>query len=208
MGKTKALIFGSAPCESWAFLEPWRDWPDLVIAADGGLGSARRAGFSPAYYIGDGDSGGKPEPGLSTVVLPEEKDLTDLEAACAWAVRKGCGELLLTGCTGGRLDHELSALGLTESLAEQGVTAQILDRSNLIRFCLPGEYAVEPMGYRYFSLIPVDRRVTGLTIENAKYPLAGASVPRGGSLTVSNEFRDGPAAIRFTGGSVLLIRSK
>mgnify|MGYP002869420592 CR=1 FL=1 len=97
---TKALIFGSRDCGDWGFLRPWRSWPDLVIAADGGLKLSRNAGFVPTVYIGDGDSGGSPEPELDCVTLPAEKDVTDLEAAYLLAKNRGAGELVFTGCTG------------------------------------------------------------------------------------------------------------
>lgn len=96
MGAEKGLIFGSQPCESWMFLKPLLDWPDLVISADGGLRCARDAGFSPQVYVGDGDSGGRPEPGLRCVSLKPEKDVTDLEAAYDWARGHGLRELIFT----------------------------------------------------------------------------------------------------------------
>lgn len=207
MGAKKGLIFGSSPCESWDFLRPYAQWPDLVIAADGGLTFARMAGFSPSAYVGDGDSGGREEPGLRNVVLPEEKDVTDLEAAYDWAKEQGVTELLLTGCTGGRLDHHMAAMGLLETARGDGIHGVILDPRNRIEFLTPGTYAVPDLGYRYFSLIPVERMLVGLCIRGAKYPLENRDVHRGDSLTISNEFARDTVEISFREGCCYLIQA-
>ena len=44
-----------------------------------------------------------------------------------------------------------------------------------------------PPEYAYFSLVPLDAVLTGVSIENAKYPLRDAVVTRAGMVTISNE---------------------
>lgn len=207
MGTEKGLIFGSSPCEIWGFLQPYRSWPDVVIAADGGLNAAKSAGFKPSVYVGDGDSGGREEPGLICVPLQPEKDVTDLEAAYDWARDHGVRELVLTGCTGGRLDHHMAAMGLLETAAREGIRAVILDPRNRVEFLTPGSYRIENPGYRYFSLIPVDEMLLGLQISGAKYPLRNRDVRRGDSLTVSNEFAADAVEISFREGCCFLIEA-
>ena len=207
-GKKEILIFGSRACSDWSFLREAALSPDLVIAADGGLSCAREAGFVPDYYIGDGDSGGEAGHTEKEIILPCEKDLTDLQAAYETSRELGADEVIFTACTGGRQDHHLAALQLLETAANQGVHARILDPCNCIEVLLPGHYFVSRDGYRYFSLIPIDRILSGVEISGAKYSLAGRDVRRGDSLTVSNEWVDGPAEISFTGGLCFLIRSR
>lgn len=203
----KGLIFGSRACADWQFLAPYRNWPDVVIAADGGLDCARQAGFQPGVYVGDNDSGGRMEPGLECVPLQPEKDVTDLEAAYDWARDHGFQELIFTGCSGGRLDHHMAAMHLLETAQRQGAHAVLMDERNRVEFLRPGSYTLEDMGYTYFSLIPVDRMLMDVTIRNAKYPLEHRDVRRGDSLTVSNEFRGGPVELSFTGGCCFYIQS-
>jgi len=207
MAAKKGLIFGSCPVNSWGFLSGLLTWPDLVIAADGGLHAARQAGFSPSVYIGDGDSGGRAEQGLVCVTLPEEKDVTDLEAAYQWARDQGISELILTGCTGGRLDHHMAAMGLLETAAREGVRAVILDPGNRVEFLLPGKHVRTDSGYRYVSLIPADPVLKALSIRGTKYELSHRDVFRGSSLTVSNEFSGGTMELSFTEGACWLIFS-
>ena len=76
-----------------------------------------------------------------------------------------------------------------------------------IEFLAPGEYSVPKDGYTYFSLIPIDRVMREITIRGAKYPLERRDTFRGDSLTVSNEWKNDPVELRFTGGCCYLIRS-
>ncbi len=204
----RAVIFGSATCEDWGFLAHYLQGGEWVIAADGGRRQAQAAGLTPDWYVGDGDSGGWPE-GLESVVLPEEKDVTDLEAAILQAFRLGCDELLLTGCTGGRFDHYLSNCCLLEQIAHRGGRGLLVDGMNEIRYLTAGRTVVEnDPPYRYLGLLPLDRVLENVSIHGTKYVLKGVDVPRGGTLTVSNEILPGQAAeLSIGAGSALLVRS-
>ena len=208
MGTEKGLIFGSMEAPSWDYLRPYLHWPDVVIAADGGLRCARNAGFSPGFYIGDGDSGGKAEPQMDCITLKPEKDDTDLQAAYCWARDHGIREIIFTGCSGGRQDHHLSALQLLETALRDGIEAYLLDPTNRIRFLLPGTHYLPRSGYHYFSLIPVDSVLKGLSISGAKYPLKGRDVLRGDSLTVSNEWSEDVVTVQFAGGCCFFIEAE
>ena len=207
----RAIIFGSMSCGDGAFLRPYLEAGEwVVICADGGIRSARDAGLKPDYQIGDWDSGGAPEPGVPCVTLPVEKDMTDLQAAAEQALGMGCRELLLCGCTGGRLDHTASNLVLLEWIAGRGGLPVMVDEDNEVRLLEgPAELrlATRPP-YPYLSLIPLDRTVTGVTLRGLKYPLTGATLTRGDTLSVSNEPQAQVMEISLTAGRALLIRSQ
>ena len=206
---SRALILGSAPCGGWAFLRAYLGAPRAVFCADGGVNAARAAGLAPDFLIGDWDSGGAPVSGVPCVSLPAEKDMTDLQAAADWAIRMGAGELLLCGCTGGRLDHTASNLLLLEWIAARGARGLIVDEDNEVRL-LDGETLRLPNlpPYRYLSLVPLDRGVTGVTLKNVKYPLENAALTRGDTFSVSNEPAGEEMEISIGAGRVLLIRSQ
>lgn len=207
MGAQEALIFGSMDLGDWSFLQPIQENRPTVFCADGGLACAQKAGFSPDYYIGDGDSGGCPQPGLRATVLPTCKDLTDLQAAWEQAYSLGFRKICLTGCTGGRQDHHLAALQLLERMHLRGCEGIILDRDNEISFFAPGKKQLKRTAFSYFSLIPLDAEVT-VSIRGAKYDLMERRLQRGDSLCVSNEFLDGPVELTLSGGSCWLILSQ
>ena len=206
MGTETALIFGSIPCPSWDFLEPLRGQV-TVICADGGTLCAQAAGFRAEVYVGDSDSGGVPPAGARQVLLPAEKDLTDLQAAYQCARDGGFRRMVFTACTGGRQDHHLANLQLLETACRQGIEAVILDERNEIRCFCGGTVTVPHGGFRYFSLIPLDAELRGVTIRGARYPLEDAVVRRGDSLTVSNETAGGPATVTVARGTAWLIRA-
>ena len=185
----RALLFGSVPCGDGAFLRPYLDgggW--TVFCADGGVRNARAAGLRPDYLIGDWDSGGAPEGDVPCITLPVEKDMTDLQAAVDQALELDYRELLLCGCTGGRLDHTASNLVLLEWIADHGGRALLVDADNEVRLLDSGVLRLTNRPcYHYLSLVPLDRRVTGVTLRGLKYPLTDAVLTRGDTLSVSNE---------------------
>ena len=207
----QALIVGAAPCADLAFLGAYlegKDW--TVICADGGLQTALAAGLKPDYLIGDWDSGGGPAGDVPYATLPVEKDFTDLQAAAHWALEQGCKELLLCGCTGGRLDHTASNLVLLEWIAGRGGRPLMVDEDNEVRF-LEGPVELRLANrppYRYLSLIPLDRTLTGVTLRGLKYPLTDARLTRGDTLSVSNEPQGSEMTVSLASGRALLIRSQ
>ena len=204
----RALIVGAAPDADLSFLkEEAGDW--WVICADGGIKTALAAGLRPDCLIGDWDSGGSPAGEVPCTTLPAEKDFTDLQAAAQRAMEEGCGELLLCGCTGGRLDHTASNLALLEWIARRGGKAILADGDNEVRFLENGSLTLaDRPHYRYLSLIPLDRVVKGVTLQGVKYPLERADIARGDTLTVSNEPAAPEMEITVEEGSVLVIRSQ
>lgn len=90
---------------------------DLLMAADGGLDRMMAAGIVPHVVVGDLDSASGEAlswAGSHEVAVerhPAEKDVTDLDLAIRTARERGCTSLTVVGALGGRLDHELAALG-------------------------------------------------------------------------------------------------
>lgn len=206
MGTEIALIFGSVAYRDWSFLAPLRGRV-TVICADGGTQCAAAAGFSPDVYVGDSDSGGVPPEGAERVLLPVEKDLTDLQAAYEYAKSHGFSRVVATACTGGRQDHHLANLQLLETAWQDSVDLAIWDERNEIRYLCGGSCTIPHGDFRYFSILPLDRELRGVTVTDAKYCLDGATVRRGDSLTVSNETVGRPARIQIASGAAWIIRS-
>ena len=204
------LIFGSVPCEHWDFLNDYLNDSVRVFCADGGVLNAAAAGRKADVLIGDWDSGGKAVADLPCITLPVEKDLTDLQAAAGLALEEGYTELVLCGCTGGRrLDHTASNLVLLEWIADRGGRGLLVDPENEVRLLDAGYHVVENRpALHYFSLVPLDRHVTGVTLEGAKYPLNQAVLTRGDTLSVSNEPMAHQVGITIAEGRALLIRSE
>ena len=107
----------------------------------------------------------------------------------------------------GRLDHALANLQLLETARADGVEAILLDPDNRVTCIGPGKYVLPRTEYFYFSLLPIDAVLRGVTIEGAKYPLCDADARRGDSLTISNEWIEPTVRLRIREGLCWLICS-
>lgn len=205
----RAIIIGAAP----GMLPMERIGPvrqeDVLICADGGRRTAEALGLRPDWYVGDNDSGGHPD-GLPAMLLPPEKDVSDMEMAVEKAFELGYRSLILTGCTGGRADHHLANIGLLEQIYARGGSGMLIDEMNEIRFLTAGTYEVENRPfYRFIGIIPLDAALTGVTLTGVKYPLERFELHRWSTRSISNEILPHEkASIRIESGCALLIRSQ
>ncbi len=205
-----ALIFAAAPETDYKYIRDFlKGRPDAVIVcADGGLGHARKLGLHPDFMASDSDSCGEVE-GAEVLRLKPEKDDTDTQTCVREIVRRGCTEATLVCATGGRLDHTLANLSLMEEMSGLGGDLTVLDSHNKAVLHKGGRREFKmPEGFQYFSIIPLDLVLTGVTIENAKYPLNDAIVPRAGMVTVSNEAISPTFAVSIREGRAIIVFSK
>lgn len=205
-----ALIFAAAPETDYAYIRSFlQQYPDAVIVcADGGLRHAQALGLYPDFMASDCDSMAETA-GAEVLRLRPEKDDTDTQTCLREVFRRGCTQAALVCATGGRIDHMLANLSLLEEAAQMGGTLTILDRQNQIVLHPGGrqDYTM-PETFRYFSLIPLDAVLHGVTIENAKYPLCDATVTRAGMITISNEAAGTVFSVSIRAGRALIIFSK
>ena len=181
---------------------------DFVICCDAGYRLAQRLGVRPDLLLGDFDSytGALPED-IPVQRYIRDKDDTDTVIAVRYALEHGYDSILLVAATGGRLDHALANLQLLETARADGVEAILLDPDNRVTCIGPGEYVLPRTDYFYFSLLPIDAVLRGVTIEGAKYPLCDAEARRGDSLTISNEWIEPTVRLRIREGLCWLICS-
>nr|WP_297171734.1 thiamine diphosphokinase [uncultured Agathobaculum sp.] len=206
-----ALIFAAAPETDYTYIRAFLDaHPDaLIVCADGGLRHARALGLHPDLMISDCDSLPEVE-GSEIIRLKPEKDDTDTQGCLREAFRRGCTEATLVCATGGRIDHELANLSLLEEAHAMSGHLTVLDRQNRIILHEGGcQKFIMPVEYRYFSLVPLDAALCGVTIENAKYPLHNALITRAGMISISNEAAAGQTfAITIEKGRALVVFSR
>lgn len=179
-----------------------------VIAADSGMKHAAALGVSPELWAGDFDS---VDDGLRaahadvpTEIFPAEKDLTDGEIAVEAALARGASELLLVGAFGGaRADHAFLHLAAGMRLAEAGVACLLSSGDQEGVPLLPGERRFDYDPGTLFSVLAFSD-LAGLTLDGAKWPLAGRAVPFGSSLTLSNAV-ERALTVRLGAGRAMLI---
>lgn len=185
---------------------------ELVIAADAGYLTARRLKVDVDVMVGDFDTLGEIDipDGVEYIRLPAEKDVTDSQYAVELALERGGGELVIVGGLEGRLDHTLSLLAILQRLWERKkgrIPTLLTNGKNRVRFLRDSGVILAREQYRYFSLIAVDERVKGITLEGCKYPLEKGEIYRNHQWAISNEIVGNCALIEVRRGGVLVIES-
>lgn len=210
-GRT-ALIISGAPQDDLSYVMDIYERLEmpLVVCADRGLEYARKLGLPVDLFVADRDSsaGCSCETAAEIVELVPEKDDTDTMHALNILIQRDCKNVVIVCATGGRIDHMLANLALCEYCSDRNVGCVIADQRNLVEYHSKEMVKISKIeGFPYFSLIPLDAKLEGVTIRGAKYPLQNHLVTRAEILTISNEFASDQVEISVDEGRWLLIRS-
>ncbi|MFN3346488.1 MAG: thiamine diphosphokinase [Candidatus Bipolaricaulaceae bacterium] len=175
---------------------------DFILAADGGLLLAQRAGLAVNLLLGDLDSLPFPPPNsLPVLRVPQEKDATDLELALDHAVALGAEKIVVVGAFGARLDHTLANVNLLEKYDVPVVLFHGKARVHLVvdRVELSGEPG------DLVSLLPLSAEVRGVSTWGLRYTLSDGVLLRASTRGVSNEVVATPFGVSLRTGKLLLI---
>ena len=172
------------------------------IAADGGMRHAIALGIEPELWVGDFDS--TPAdllaafPKVPKQPYPAAKAATDGEIAVSEAIDRGAVRLILAGAMGGeRSDHAIQHLLYGVQLAEKGFDVLLTSGDEEAVPLLPGALELTLPAGSLFSVLGFSD-LTGLFIDNARYPLRDFHMPFGTSRTISNVAE---GLVRFSLGS-------
>lgn len=179
-----------------------------VVAADGGMRHAAGLGLTPELWVGDFDS--TPAdlvaawPDIERQPYPVAKNETDGAIAVSVAIERGARNILLAGALGGeRSDHALMHLLHAVSLEEEGFAIKLTSGEEEAWPLLPGAREIDLPKDSLFSVLGLTP-LSGLFIENVRYPLADFSLPFGSSRTISN-VAEGPIRLSLASGRAILI---
>ena len=177
---------------------------DMLIAADGGAVSLRKIGFSPDLIIGDFDSSPEIPQGKNVIVLPKEKDDTDMMAAIKYGLERGCQTFYLYGATGGRFDHTIANIQTLSFLAENKAQGFLFDKSTVCTVIKNSSFTLPETRTGYVSVFSLSEQSKGVTLRGLKYPLTNATLTNAFPLGVSNEMAENTAFIRVENGTLLI----
>ena len=200
------MIIGGADIGRYDRIHGYLREDDFYICCDSGLKHREKLGIVPNLIVGDFDSYKNPHMDVETIILPCEKDDTDTVFAVKEALSRGFQEFLLVGVIGGRLDHTLGNVSLLLMLDAQGKAAMALDDFSEMQIVSNRPAQIEDR-YAYFSLLNISGTAQGITIKNAKYPLAEAEISCEYQYGISNEVLPGKyAVVTLKQGRLLLIK--
>lgn len=186
---------------------------DMIICADSGADVLFAAEIIPNVLLGDFDSI-NPEifdffvqQGIKTVRFNTNKDVTDTHIAIKYAINQGADKIIILGALGDRMDHTLSNVFLLESYLHLA-HCKIINEKNKIELISDGaKKTFSNKHYKYISLIPISKKVVGVTTEGLKYKLTNATLHRNDSYGVSNEIIQSYGSIMLKKGILAVIQA-
>ena len=177
---------------------------DLVIAADAGYLHAKGFGITPDICVGDFDSMDAP-PDQRTIVLPPEKDDTDMLAAIRIGQAHGFRCFHIYGGAGNRLDHTLANLQCIANLAQEGMRGYLFDRDTVITAIHNSAIRFSATSRGILSAFAHSDIALGVDEVGLKYPLNNATLRNTYPIGVSNEFTGVESLVRVRSGTLLII---
>lgn len=202
----RCVIAGGADIRRYELIRSRLRADDFFICCDSGLRHREPLGIVPDLIVGDFDSHENPHLPAETIVLPCEKDDTDTVFAVREALARGFEDFLLIGVIGERLDHSLGNVSALFMLDSAGKTAAILDDYSEMQV-VSGKPVLIDGSFAFFSLLNISGLARGVTIKNAKYPLADAEITCEYQYGISNEVLPGNSAeVSVREGRLLLIK--
>ncbi len=185
----------------------------VVVGVDGGAAVCLRAGVVPTVVVGDLDSLSRADArtlraaGSAFEVCSADKDMTDLDLALSYVTVRSIEHVVVTGCTSGRLDHTLAAVG---TLARAPHLRPRLVDSDLEAWILSADHADELALSQAGSTFSVLALLGGATVSVAggKWPLVRENLRPLDSLGVSNVVSPGGAVVSVHSGTVAVLLNR
>ena len=182
---------------------------DIIIAVDGGLTHIKDSGTVPDLIVGDFDSLPEPlDPDERTVMLPKEKDDTDMAAAVLEGWMREFRVFHIYGGTGGRLDHTLANIQLLADIAERGGRGFLFDKDTVITAIHDAAITFPSTAHGTVSVFSHTDISAGVYERGLKYPLTNATLHNTHPLGISNEFTGAPGSISVESGTLIIIYPK
>ncbi|MFC5603020.1 thiamine diphosphokinase [Sporosarcina koreensis] len=212
----RVIICAGGPTEELPDLAAYKTEETIFIGVDRGAIHLMENGIVPDEAVGDFDSVSEEE--FSRIQesvqrvdsFQAEKDETDTELAVDRAIAYHPKEVILTGVTGGRLDHFESALHLLYRMQNEHKDISFLIRNadNELSLYRPGVHRVrKDSRFSYISFFPFGSVVEGLTLTGFKYETVNARMEMGMTRFTSNEPIAEVCTISFRQGICLMVRS-
>lgn len=213
---TTVVVCAGGPKEELCSFSSFQQQDVVFIGADRGALYLIEHGIIPHAIVGDFDSLTDEEYQLvmaQTVDqqrFQEEKNETDTDLALLKAYTYAPQEIILTGVTGGRLDHYEAAVRSIYRLQKEHphVKLKIINHSNILQFLLPGNHTIyADERYRYLSFFAHEEPIQDVTLRQVKYETTNEEISLGTTRFTSNEIIGTSGSISFSRGICLMIRS-
>ena len=190
---------------------------DLCIAVDAGYEYCKLLEIELDYILGDFDSLSEKEAENvaqiakaeedKVIVLPVEKDDTDMLAAIKLGLSEGYQSFRIYGGMGGRLEHTIANIQCLLYLKEHNAVGYLMDGTGMILVAKEEEISFQESLEGYMSLFSMGDTAT-VSIESMKYLLKEQEITNSFPIGISNEFILGyKGKVTVHSGAVMMIVS-
>lgn len=179
---------------------------DYIICADGGYEYRNMLGREADMVVGDFDSLGRIPETENRLVLPCEKDDTDMAVAVEEGLKRGYRNFVLFGALGGeRIDHSIGNIQLLKYIASKGARGEIHHGKTVLLAFGNEEILLDESLAGYISVFSLSDESKGVTIENLKYTTDNITMLSHRTKGLSNEFIGKKARISVSDGVLLVV---
>lgn len=178
---------------------------DYVIAVDGGYEYLKQLNIEADLLIGDFDSIEVLPKHENIVILPKEKEDTDMRVALQKGLEMGYRVFVMYGALGGRISHTVANLQCLVWLSKMGAKGILTDGNVTITAVSNGSICFDKRKRGYISVFAFAKKAKGVTLKNLKYPLRDAILTMEYPIGTSNEFIGKESEISVADGTLLVV---
>lgn len=182
---------------------------DFIICADGAVEKILKRNIYPSVVIGDFDSTSKKtikklkEKKIEIIKYPSEKDKTDSELALKYAIKKKYQHIIICGLIGTRIDHMLGNMLMLGKYINEGCDITVVEHKTII-YMVRGKIIIKGKKNDIVSLLPITKKVEGVTTNGLYYPLNNETLEFGSTRGISNYMTSSQSAIVIKRGILLV----
>lgn len=179
---------------------------DFIICADGGFRHKELLGRECDLVVGDFDSLGATPDFEKKVVLPCEKDFTDMKVAIDEGLARGYKSFEIFGALGGeRYDHSVANIALLSYICSKNARGKLIHGEKTFLAFSDSEVKIYGEKGSYVSVFSLCDESIGVSIEDLKYTVNGITLRLDTPMGVSNEFIGKEGRISVENGRLLVI---
>lgn len=200
-----AVIIGDGAFPPVARLRKILREASLVVCANGGARHALRLGLKPDIVIGDLDSlplSMRRRLKHASIIQWANQNLTDLEKALLFLLRRRVKRITILGATGKRIDQTLANIALLNKYHRRA-RLTLIDSTGQLEI-VQSKAKLRAARGEMVSLLPIGRTV-GVRTRGLLYPLRNEAL-KAGTRGVSNKATGRTVEITLQSGRLLLVR--
>lgn len=202
------LIVAAGEKPSDKLIKKYAKTADYIIAADGGTEVLMQNNITPDLFVGDCDSVSDKHfsklENTDKIILPAQKDKTDLEEALDCAIKRGAAHVSILGALGKRLDHTLGNLQILLSAMNKNVFAEICDELTTA-FVINSKLEYSCKIGTVISLIPFFGEAKLVNSFGLEYSFETLELTSGSTVGISNVTTEKAFGFEVKSGNVLVV---